>query len=49
MLAELIAHLGMSGLTDFGGEVAAPNLEDALVALSQGERIDEEMPMETAP
>ncbi|MCB1037823.1 MAG: ABC transporter ATP-binding protein, partial [Acidobacteria bacterium] len=39
-LGPLVEFLTGHGLEDPGGEVAEPNLEDALVALSQGEELE---------
>ncbi len=38
-VAQIVAYLGSQGLERPGGEVAEPNLEDALVAITQGERL----------
>ncbi len=38
-VARLVAHLAAGGLRKTGGEVAEANLEDALVALTRGERL----------
>ncbi len=38
-VAGIVAFLEAEGLEGAGGEVAEPNLEDALVALTQGEQL----------